>query len=170
MTLISREKGHGNIILIGMPGSGKSTVGPLLAKKTGKSFADTDDIIRKAAGRELSDIVRTEGHVRFLELQQQIITAKEFRDHVIATGGGVVRSDGLMQYFKRIGTIIYLDEDPYTLEKRLAPGRRLARAEGQTFMDVYEERKPLYIKYADRIINCSGKTAEEITMEIMNDE
>lgn len=170
MTLVSNEKGCGNIILIGMPGSGKSTVGPLLAQKTGKNFVDTDDIIRAAVGRELGDIVRAEGHVRFLELQEQIITSKEFRDHVIATGGGVVRSDRLMQYFKRIGTVIYLDEDPSTLEKRLAPGRRLARAEGQTFKDIFEERKPLYIKYADRIINCSGKTTEEITMEIVNDE
>jgi len=163
-------KGYGNIILIGMPGSGKSTVGPLLARKTGKSFTDTDDIIRKTEGRELGEIVRTEGHVRFLELQQKIITSMDFRDHVIATGGGVVKSDALMQFFRQIGTVIFLDEDPATLEKRLAPGRRLARPEGQTFMAVYEERNPLYTKYADRIINCRGKSADEIVMEILKDE
>jgi shikimate kinase len=157
-----------NIILTGMPGSGKSTVGPLLAEKTGRSFVDTDDIIREADGRKPGDIVRGEGHARFLELQQQIITSMDFRDSVIATGGGAVKSDGLMQYFKRTGTVIFLDEDPSTLEGRLAPGRRLARAEGQTFMDVFEERRPLYIKYADHIINCSGKTADEIAMEIIN--
>jgi len=166
-------KGSGNIILIGMPGSGKSTVGPLLAQKTGKNFADTDEIIRNAAGRELSEIVRSEGHVRFLELQERIISSMSFLDHVIATGGGVVKSDRLMQFFRRTGTVIYLDEELSTLEKRLAPGRRLARAEGQTFMAVYEERKPLYIKYADHIIDCRGKTADEIVTEItgiLNDD
>ena len=164
------DKGSGNIILTGMPGSGKSTVGPLLAQKTGKCFADTDDILRDAVGRELGDIVRTEGHIGFLELQQQIITSMEFLDHVIATGGGVVKSDGLMQYFKQIGKVIFLDEDLSTLERRLAPGRRLARSDGQSFMAVYEERRPLYIKYADLIINCRVNTAEELALEIMDDE
>ncbi len=159
-------KGTGNIILIGMPGSGKSTVGPLLARRTGKGFVDTDEIIRSAEGRDLSEIVRSEGHVRFLELQERIITSMGFRDHVIATGGGVVKSDGLMRFFRQIGTIIYLDEDPSTLEQRLAPGRRLARPEGQTFMAVYEDRKPLYFRYADHVIDCRGKTADEIVTEI----
>lgn len=160
----------GNIILIGMPGSGKSTVGPFLAQKAGMDFVDTDSIIKAAAGRELRDIVREEGYERFLELQQQIISSQQFMNCVIATGGGVVKSSDLMQFLKKTGTTIFLDEDPDVLERRLAPERRLARAEGQTFRDTYEERRPLYLKYADLIIVCTGKTIEEIVREIMYHE
>jgi len=156
-----------NIVLIGMPGSGKSTVGPLLAQKAGMDFVDTDQLMKDADGRDLGDIVKEDGYERFLELQQQIITSKSFRNHVIATGGSVVKSEGLMRYFRESGTVIFLDESPEVLENRLDPGRRLARIQGQTFREVYMERRPLYIKYADRIIDCVGKTAEEIVQEIM---
>ncbi len=159
-----------NIILIGMPGSGKSTVGPLLAKKKGIDFTDTDDIIKDSDGRELRDIVREDGYERFLELQQKIIKSQQFICCVIATGGGVVKSEELMRYLKSIGIIIFLDEAPAVLESRLAPGRRLARVDGQTFREVYEERRPLYLKYADRIIECTGKSAEEIVQEIMHND
>ena len=160
----------GNIVLIGMPGSGKSTVGPLLAQKTGIGFADTDDIVKNNDGRELRDIVKEEGYERFLELQQKIIKSQQFTDSIIATGGGVVKSEELMLYLKSIGIIIFLDEDPEVLELRLAPGRRLARADGQTFREVYEERRPLYLKYADHIIECTGKSAEKIVQEIMHND
>jgi shikimate kinase len=157
----------GNLILIGMPGSGKSTVGPLLAGKTGKGFVDTDDIVKAADGRELRDIVRDEGYERFLELQQTIIMSQRFSNCVISTGGGVVKSSGLMKYMKETGTVIFLDEDPDVLESRLAPGRRLVREEGQTFRDVYQERRPLYLEYSDVVIKCTGKTVEDIVREIM---
>lgn len=159
-----------NIVLIGMPGSGKSTVGPLLAEKAGMSFVDTDHVITNIDGRELGDIVREDGYERFLELQQQIITSQPLQKHVISTGGSAVKSDGLMQYFKETAVIIFLDEDPLVLASRLDPARRLARAQGQTFEEVYEERKPLYIKYADRIVDCNGKTAEEIVREIIDND
>jgi len=156
-----------NIVLIGMPGSGKSTVGPILAQKTGMGFVDTDQLIKDADGRNLGDIVKEDGYERFLELQQQIITSKVFRNHVIATGGSVVKSESLMRYLKETGVAIYLDEDPVVLESRLDPGRRLARLKGQTFSDLYMERRPLYVRYADRIIDCIGKTADEIVQEII---
>lgn len=162
--------GRSNIVLIGMPGSGKSTVGPMLAQKAGMGFIDTDHLIKQTDGRELGDIVKKEGYERFLELQQRIITSQQYRNHVIATGGSVVKSDALMQYFRKTGTVIYLDQDPAVLESRLDPGRRLARAQGQTFGDVYEERRPLYIKYADRIIDCGGKSVEEIVREIIDND
>lgn len=160
----------GNLILIGMPGSGKSTVGPYLAKKTGKEYVDTDNIIKAAEGRELRDIVRDEGYERFLELQQSIIMSRRFSNCVISTGGGAVKSSGLMEYLKGTGKVIFLDEDPDVLERRLAPGRRLARAEGQTFRDVYQERRPLYLEYSDVIIRCTGKTVEDIVREIIKND
>ncbi len=157
----------GNLILIGMPGSGKSTVGPILAEKTGRDFADTDDIIKTFDGRELRDIVREEGYKRFLELQQSIIMSHRFTNCVVSTGGGVVKSSELMKYLKRTGTIIFLDEAPEVLERRLAPERRLARAEGQTFIDIYRERRPLYLEYSDIIVVCTGKTVNDIIQEII---
>ncbi len=161
------SEASGNLILIGMPGSGKSTVGPLLAERTKREFVDTDDIIKAADGRELKDIVRDEGRERFLELQQSLIMSHRFTNCVIATGGGVVISSKLMNYLKMIGTIIFLDENPEVLESRLAPERRLARAEGQTFGDVYRERRPLYLEYSDITIKCTGKAVDDIIQEIM---
>ena len=155
-----------NIILIGMPGAGKSTIGPLLAEKLGFSFEDTDTMIHKSDGRYLKDIVKEDGFETFLDIQQKVIMSQEFRNHVIATGGSVIKSRHLMQYFKSIGMIIYLMIDFNTLEQRLAPDRRLARAGGQTFRDVYEEREPLYKKYAECIIDCTNKTPEEIVRKI----
>jgi shikimate kinase len=158
-----------NIILIGMPGAGKTTVGALLAKKLGRTFVDTDELIRKADGRELKDIVAEEGLERFLEIQNAAIMQSKFKDCVIATGGGVVKSDDLMQYLKMTGVIIYLRQEPDILEQRLAPGRRLARADGQTFRQLFEEREPLYVMYADRIVDCGEKTPEKIALEIINE-
>ncbi|MDD4496282.1 MAG: shikimate kinase [Eubacteriales bacterium] len=155
-----------SIILIGMPGAGKSTIGPLLAEKLGLSFADTDDIIKESDGRELRDIVAQDGFEGFLRLQQKILMSRELKGCVISTGGSVIKSEALMSYFSSIGRIVYLKTDVEILEQRLAPGRRLARANGQTIRQMFEEREPLYIKYAECIIDCTGKNPEEIASEI----
>lgn len=156
-----------NIILIGMPGAGKSTVGPLLAEKLGLSFKDTDAIVKKSDGRALRDIVSEDGFEAFLRIQQKAIMSQEIKDCVIATGGSVVKSTALMQHFRNIGRIFYLRLDIHTLEQRLAPDRKLARANGQTFRKLFEEREPLYIKYAEIIIDCKDKTPEEIAAEFV---
>jgi len=158
-----------NIILIGMPGAGKSTVGPLLACKLGFAFADTDEIIKNAVGRDLKDIVAEDGLDKFLEIQKTIIMSVVFKRSVIATGGVVVKSSELMRHFKSIGKIIYLKQDCEILERRLDPGRRLAREAGQAFSSLFEEREPLYAGYADHIVYCGEKTAEEIVREIMDE-
>lgn len=156
-----------SIILIGMPGAGKSTVGPCLASKLGLPFADTDELVKKSDGRSLKEIVAADGFQAFLDLQQKVIFKAKLNRCIIATGGGVVKSDQLMQYFKSIGTIIYLKQEFEVLEKRLAPGRKLARADGQTFRQLFEERQPLYLEYADRWIDCADKAPEEIVGEII---
>ncbi|MGE5613797.1 MAG: shikimate kinase [Bacillota bacterium] len=158
-----------NIILIGMPGAGKSTVGPLLARKLGFAFADTDELVRKADGRDLKDIVAEDGLEKFLEIQKTIIMSTAFKSSVIATGGGVVNSGELMRYFKNIGKVIYLKQDFEVLEKRLKPGRRLARKAGQDFRSLFEERDPLYAGYADHIVYCGEKTPEKIVQEILDE-
>lgn len=155
-----------SIILIGMPGAGKSTVGPLLAQKLGLTFVDTDDIIEKSDGRKLRDIVAQDGYAGFLDTQSKVLMSCKLDNSVVATGGSVVKSEALMKYLGSIGTIIYFKVDVFTLEKRLAPGRRLARAGGQTFRDLFEEREPLYSKFADSIIDCTGKNPEEIASAV----
>ena len=155
-----------NIVLIGMPGAGKSTIGPLLSKLLGMEYADIDDIIKASQGKELRDIVLDRGFEYFLEIQERIIMSLKLSNHVLATGGGVVKSPLSMQYLKENGRVIYLDVDYDTIEQRLAPGRRLARSGGQSLREVYDERTPLYMEYADIIINCSGRNAESIVEEI----
>ena len=154
------------LILIGMPGAGKSTVGPLLAGKLGLPFIDTDDIVKQKDGRELKTIVAEDGFESFLEIQQKVIMSHELKNCILATGGSVIKSDVLMKYLRNIGKVIYLKHDFTALEKRLAPDRKLARSGGQTFRQVFDEREPLYRKYADSIIDCSGKTPAEIVDEI----
>lgn len=155
-----------SIVLIGMPGAGKSTVGPLLAEKLKLSFEDTDIIIKNTDGRALRDIVTENGFETFLAIQQKVIMSRKLKDCVVATGGSVVKSPDLMRYLGSIGRIFYLKLDFEILEQRLAPDRRLARTDGQSFRQLFEEREPLYIKYADNIIECSEKTPDEIATEI----
>jgi shikimate kinase len=163
-----RDK-HGfykNIILTGMPGAGKSTVGPLLADKLGYTFRDTDIIIRENDGRELKNIVAEEGYEVFLEIQRKNILLQNFNKSVVATGGSVIMDSELMRYFYENGHIVYLEQDVDTLEKRLAPGRRLARAGGLTFRQMFLQREPLYLKYAETKVVCTDKCPEEIAAEI----
>ena len=167
---MKEETGHvENIILIGMPGTGKTTVGALLAKRLGRTFIDTDELVKKLDGRPLRDIVEQDGLERFIEIQNAAIMPMKFNHCIISTGGGVVKSSELMQYLKKAGTIIYIKQELGILEQRLEPGRKLARANGQTFRQLYEERDPLYIMYADRIVDCAAKTPDKIVLEIINE-
>jgi len=155
-----------SIVLIGMPGAGKSTVGPILAEMTGLAFIDTDELVKKQDSRALKDIVAQDGYEKFLELQRKIIISCGIKQNVVATGGGVVKDDELMRYLKDIGKIVYLRQSFDTLELRLAPGRKLVRTQGQTFRQLFDERDPLYINYADKIIDCGDKKPADIAGEI----
>lgn len=155
-----------NIILIGMPGSGKSTIGPALARLLGMKFIDTDDVVYNAAGMELKDYVAEYGKQRFLELQEQAIFSLKLKDHVMATGGSVGCSPVLMEYLKQDGYAVYLKLDYTIIEQRLAPGRKLARDNGKSLKDLNEERSPLYEAGADFVVDCTNRDVESIVSEI----
>lgn len=156
-----------NIILTGMPGAGKSTIGPALAAGLGMEYIDTDQIIRAAEGMELKDIVSTFGRSGFMEIQDRRILELRLDNHVIATGGSVACSDTAMEHLRNGGTAIYLKYDIQDIQGRFDPDRKLARNDGQDLAALFAERSPFYEKNADHILWCSGKSVEDIVKEIM---
>lgn len=144
-----------NIILIGMPGSGKSTVGVQLAKSLGLDFIDTDILIQTQEGRQLQDIQDNDGHIVLRAIEEQVILDLQADNVLISTGGSAVYSDKAMQHLKRMGTVIFLDVSVEELERRISGQgpRGIACSEGQTFNDIYQERMPLYRRYADITYN-----------------
>lgn len=140
-----------NIILIGMPGSGKSTVGVVLARMLGFRFCDTDIVLQQHCGKKLQDILRTEGDAAFFRYEEEVLAALEAENTVIATGGSAVYSDRAMRHLKANGQCVYLQVSACELERRLADfsERGIAIADGMTIADLYTARKPLYERYAD---------------------
>jgi len=158
-----------NIILIGMPGAGKSTVGVILAKALGKTFIDTDIMIQEDSGRLLQDIIDTEGPRAFLEIEESTILSRYFANAVIATGGSVVFSTRAMEHLKSGGVVIYLKISFEEMEKRLRniTTRGIVLVAGQGLREMYDQRVPLYEKYADRIIDCSEEDFESVVGKVV---
>ena len=156
-----------NVVLIGMPGAGKSTIGPALAEKTGRCYVDTDQIIKENTGRELKDIVIEYGYEVFLEIQEKTILEIRLKNTVIATGGSVVCSRAATEHLKEDGLIVYLKLDFAEIERRLSPERRLARSSGKSLYEIYCERAPLYEKFADLLVDCNGRSVDEIVDVIL---
>ena len=144
-----------NLILIGMPGCGKSTCGVLAAKALCKSFIDTDLLIQKREGCRLEEIIAVRGEAAFLDLEGEIVAGLSAEHAVIATGGSVIFRDGAMQHLKQLGTVIYLKISLRELLKRLqdAKSRGVVLKEGQTFEGLYLERIWYYEHYADLTID-----------------
>lgn len=157
-----------NIVLIGMPGSGKSTVGVVMAKVKGYHFLDSDLVIQEEEGRLLSEIIEQEGTDRFLEIEERVNAGLTCERTIIATGGSAVYGEKAMQHLKSIGTIVYLKLSYEELTTRLGnlQGRGVVLKDGQTLKDLYEERIPLYERWADIIIEEDGKGIEETAREI----
>ena len=158
-----------NIVLIGMPGVGKSTVGVILAKVLGYQFIDADLVIQKEEGRLLKDIIEEVGPEGFIEVENRVNASIEAENSIIATGGSVVYGAEAMKHLRDIGTVVYL-RLPYTeIEKRLSDikGRGVVLREGQTLFDLYKERTILYEKYADITIDETGLNVEETIDEIL---
>ena len=143
-----------NITLIGMPGAGKSTLGVVLAKILGYEFLDSDLLIQKEEKRRLYQIIDEEGEEGFKTIENRV--------NVIATGGSVVYCSEAMEHLKSIGKVVYLSLSLESLEKRLGnlKKRGVLLKEGQTLKSLYEERVPLYEKYADIVVDEEGKDLE----------
>lgn len=157
------------ISLIGMPGADKSTVGVLLAKLTGLAFNDTDLEIQVQAGATLQEIIDRSSHIALRALEEKILLAVPLQRSVIATGGSVVYSDRIMQRLKRAGPVVYLDVSLPTLEARVAaaPPRGIASDAGHSYADIFEERTPLYRRYADITVASEGRDSQEVAMAIL---
>ncbi len=158
-----------NIVLIGMPGCGKSTVGVLLAKAMGFRFIDTDLVIQNRTGRLLQQIIDEEGLDAFcIEEERAIMSVEERSGCVIATGGSAVYSRSAMLYLKQSGYVYYLSLPVEQVEKRIRniTTRGIAMRKGDSIADVFRRRRQLYEEYADITVDCSGKTLEETVAEI----
>jgi shikimate kinase len=152
-----------NIVLIGMPGAGKSSMGVILAKALRRTFIDTDIIIQERAGRLLQDIIDTEGPEAFLTKEESAILSLDVHNAVIATGGSVVFCRNAMEHLKSRGTVIYLHISFEEMEKRLRniTTRGIVLHEGESLHDMFSERVPLYEEYADITIDCTEEDFED---------
>jgi len=157
-----------NIILIGMPGCGKSTVGVVLAKNMGYRFLDSDICIQEQEKRLLHEIITQEGLEGFLAIENRTNASLDVNKHVIATGGSAVYGEEAMSHLGKIGTIVYLKLPYEDIKERLGDlvKRGVALKEGQTLFGLYEERIPLYEKYAEITVDCHEKAIREIVAEI----
>ena len=152
-----------NIVLIGMPGVGKSTVGVILAKIVGYEFVDADLVIQKEEGKLLKDIIAEQGTEGFIQVENRVNSKLDVHHSVIATGGSVIYGKEAMAHLKEIGTVVYLKQSFRVLNRRLRNirNRGVVLKEGQTLRDLFEERTVLYEKYADVIVDEYGLSIEE---------
>ena len=157
-----------NITLIGMPASGKSTVGVLLAKRLGYRFLDSDLLIQEQEGRLLKQIIKDEGLSGFLAIEEQVNRDICAERTVIAPGGSVIYGPSAMEHLKEISTVVYLKLGYGDLERRLGnlKDRGVALKDGMTLRELYEERVPLYEKYADVTIDETGRTSGQVVDQL----
>jgi shikimate kinase len=158
-----------NIILIGMPGAGKSTVGVILAKTLAMAFVDTDIAIQERAKQLLQEIIDTEGPDAFLAAEEETVLSIHCRNSVIATGGSVVFSRKAMDHLKKEGVIVYLKISCDEMVRRLRniTTRGIVLVAGQSLSGMYYERVPLYEKYADITVDCEGEDFEVVVGKVI---
>ena len=159
-----------NIVLIGMPGCGKSTIGVLLAKTMLFDFVDTDLVIQNKYGKSLCDIIDQEGLEGFKAIENEILSALKYQNCVVATGGSAVYGSKAMENLKKQGKITYLKLSPEDISTRIKniTTRGVVIKKGDTVNDLYAERAPLYEKYADITIDCTGLTVEECVKAVLD--
>ncbi|RGU92012.1 shikimate kinase [Clostridium sp. AF15-17LB] len=152
-----------NIIFIGMPAVGKSTVGVVVAKRLGYQFIDTDLLIQEEEGNLLREIIEKKGIDGFLEIEDRVNAKVEVHNTVISPGGSVVYCENAMKHYKEIGTVVYLMASYETINKRLksAKNRGVVLRAGQTLKDLYDERVPLFERYADLTVCEDGLKLED---------
>jgi len=157
-----------NIVLIGMPGSGKSTVGVILAKMLKKNYLDTDILIQDFADRTLQEIVDSDGHMALRTLEEQVLTQIECKNHIIATGGSAAYSEKAMTHLQIDGMVVFLHASIQALKSRINnyDTRGLAKRPEQSFQNLFDERRVLYNRFADLTIESSTLTQDEVCGEI----
>ena len=158
-----------NIVLIGMPGVGKSTIGIILAKVMSRHFIDTDVFIQVREGMTLQEIIDREGLKTFCGIEERYVVSLASQKGIIATGGSVVYSDAAMDALRSNGILIHLYLPLDHIEKRLKDfkERGVVKHPDQTLRDLFFERLPLYQRYADITIDCTGKNHEEVVSRII---
>lgn len=157
-----------NVVLIGMPGAGKSTVGVLLAKRLGYHFVDSDLLLQAREGRRLQEIIVSDGLAAFMKIEEEILCGLSGTRTVIATGGSAVYSESAMQRLQSLGRLVYIDVPVETLEARVRDmdTRGVVVDPGETYRDLYQRRSPLYQRYADLVVSGQGLTADGIAHQI----
>lgn len=160
-----------NIILVGMPSCGKSTVGVVLAKTMNKGFVDTDILIQQREGKTLQDIINTHGNEYFHHVEESVLLDFDGENYIVATGGSAIYFDRAMEHFKENGKVVYLKVSLETVLKRLnnIKTRGVTLAKGQTLEDLYHQRVPLYEKHADIVIEADGLNVEEVVERIIEE-
>ena len=160
-----------NIALVGMPGSGKSTVGLMLAEELSRKFVDTDLLIERSQGRKLQQIVDIDGYRELRRIEEAILLGLQLQNHIIATGGSVVYSQRGMDHLKTISTIVFLNLGLSDLRSRIQnwDSRGIVKRPDQSFEDLFRERFELYTRYADVTIDGAGLSREEVCKRILQE-
>ncbi|MCD7838916.1 MAG: shikimate kinase [Clostridiales bacterium] len=158
-----------NIVLVGMPASGKSTIGVILAKELKYRFTDTDLVLQEATDQTLVEIIAQRGLDGFLQLENDTVAALEARRSVIATGGSVIYGREAMEHLKANGVVVYIQPRYEVIQSRLTniTTRGVAMREGETLYDLFRERTPLYERYADVTLEADGLTTEQAVQAII---
>lgn len=159
-----------NLVLIGMPGSGKSTVGVLLAKRLGMGFVDTDLLIQEQAGRTLQDIVDQDGYQALRQIEEQVLLALDVQHQIISTGGSAVYSAAAMAHLKANSRVVFLDISLTEVKKRIGDfsSRGISRRPDQSLEDVFDERLVLYKRHADLRIKGDAVNQETVCQRVVD--
>lgn len=158
-----------SVVLVGMPGAGKSTLGVLLAKETARDFVDTDVLIQVREGKTLQDILDESDYLNLRRIEEQALLSVDLTHHVIATGGSAVYSDKGMAKLKTLGPVVFLQVELDELRRRIHnyDNRGIARRPDQSFEDLFAERDALYRRYADIVVDCNAKKPEDIIADLL---
>lgn len=169
ISVMDKNSTKTNIVLIGMAGAGKSTVGKQLAELLGLAFVDTDSLIEEDQGLPLQEVLNALGVQEFRKLEEKVLLSIGHRQHVLATGGSAIYSQSGISHLQKSSTIVLLDVELAILKQRVGDfsSRGLVKTANQSFDEVFAERQPLYTKNADYIINCTERSVSDICKSIM---